>query len=287
MKIKKVDDKPMVIHTKKIAKLHTHEPKKASIKASNIYTVDRSPKIKGSKIATTENKKFRRSTIHPVDNAKNGMFRQYRAALKESKQSIKTKNSSIKVAGAAGAQTALSQMEGGEEVRDAANIAYVATRPVTGTASRGAELFRRKALAEKRKRIKKVEAGKKLAKKTAKETAKTAAKEAPKDTAKAAAKEGAKVGTTVAGTAAGAETGPYAPLIGIAVGKAVGDKIDKMDAQRNSRNRKIKFFLDKMKAEGEQQDSFAKLVKDLFVNKMALSIKKIMVAVGGFLLVLV
>ena len=166
-----------------------------------------------------------------------------------------------------------------------------ATRPVTGTASRGAELFRRKALAEKRKRIKKVEAGKKLAKKTAKETAKTAAKEAPKDTAKAAAKEGAKVaakvGTTVAGTAAGAETGPYAPLIGIAVGKAVGDKIDKMDAQRNSRNRKIKFFLDKMKAEGEQQDSFAKLVKDLFVNKMALSIKKIMVAVGGFLLVLV
>ena len=107
MKIKKVDDKPMVIHTKKKAKLHTHEPKKASIKASNIYTVDRSPKIKGSKIATTENKKFRRSTIHPVKKAKKGMFRQYRAALKESKQSIKTKNSSIKVAGAAGAQTAL------------------------------------------------------------------------------------------------------------------------------------------------------------------------------------
>ena len=50
MKIKKVDDKPMVIHT--------HEPKKASIKAANIYTVDRSPKIKGAKIATTENKKF-------------------------------------------------------------------------------------------------------------------------------------------------------------------------------------------------------------------------------------
>ena len=61
------------------------------------------------------------------------------------------------------------------------------------------------------------------------------------------------MGTTVAGTAAGAETGPYAPLIGIAVGKAVGDKIDKMDAQRNSRNRKIKFFLDKMKAEGNSR----------------------------------
>lgn len=38
--------------------IHTHEPKKASIRAANIYTVDRSPKIKGAKIATTENKKF-------------------------------------------------------------------------------------------------------------------------------------------------------------------------------------------------------------------------------------
>ena len=28
LKIQKVDDKPMVIHTKKKAKLHTHEPKK-------------------------------------------------------------------------------------------------------------------------------------------------------------------------------------------------------------------------------------------------------------------
>ena len=32
MKIKKVDDKHMVNHTKKKAKIHTHEPKKASIK---------------------------------------------------------------------------------------------------------------------------------------------------------------------------------------------------------------------------------------------------------------
>lgn len=32
MKIKKVDDKPMVIHTKQKAEIHTHEPKKASIK---------------------------------------------------------------------------------------------------------------------------------------------------------------------------------------------------------------------------------------------------------------
>jgi hypothetical protein len=41
LKIKKVDDKPMVIYTKQKAKIHTHEPKQSSIKGSNIYTVDR------------------------------------------------------------------------------------------------------------------------------------------------------------------------------------------------------------------------------------------------------
>lgn len=43
MKIKKVDDKPLVIHTKQKAKLHKHEPKQASIKGSNIYNVDKDP----------------------------------------------------------------------------------------------------------------------------------------------------------------------------------------------------------------------------------------------------
>lgn len=48
MKIKKVDDKPMVIHTKEKAKIHSHEPKGARIKGSNIYTVERGPKIAGA-----------------------------------------------------------------------------------------------------------------------------------------------------------------------------------------------------------------------------------------------
>ena len=64
MKIKKVDDKPMVIHTKKKAKIHMHEPKKAKIKGSNIYTVQRGPKIASAKINDTGKKKsYRKSTI--------------------------------------------------------------------------------------------------------------------------------------------------------------------------------------------------------------------------------
>lgn len=34
MKIKKVDDKPMVIHTKKKAKIHTHDTKAAKIRTT-------------------------------------------------------------------------------------------------------------------------------------------------------------------------------------------------------------------------------------------------------------
>ena len=50
MKIRKVDDKPMVIHTKEKAKIHAHEPKGAKIKGSNIYTVERGPKTAGARL---------------------------------------------------------------------------------------------------------------------------------------------------------------------------------------------------------------------------------------------
>ena len=50
MKIRKVDDKPMVIHTKEKAKIHAYEPKGAKIKGSNIYTVERGPKTAGASI---------------------------------------------------------------------------------------------------------------------------------------------------------------------------------------------------------------------------------------------
>lgn len=67
MKIKKVDDKPMVIHTKEKAKIHSHEPKGARIKGSNIYTVERGPKIAGAKAAETTGKKsYRKSTVHAL-----------------------------------------------------------------------------------------------------------------------------------------------------------------------------------------------------------------------------
>lgn len=281
MKIKKVDDKPMVIHTKQKAKIHTHEPKQASIKGSNIYTVDRDPmKKKGSEGI------YRKSTVHKV--SKDGKLAMLRNSMKNANQSIKVNNHSLRNAGMVGGKVATDQIDGGQEIQQASMIMYEASRPVTGTASRGAELFKRQVINRQKLKIKKVDAGKKIAKKgakdaakntakgTAKKVAKESSKKVAKETAKVVAKETskavAKTATTAVATTAGTSVSPgVGTVIGFAAGEVVGEsvayKMDEMDMKNNVRSRKIKFFLDKMKAQDEQTDSFAKLVKDIFVQK--------------------
>ena len=262
MKIKKVDDKPMVIHTKEKAKIHAHEPKGVKIKGSNIYTVERGSKIIGAKGADEKSNSYRKSTIHQSESKNKGLSR-FKRNYRESNTSIKTKNTNLHIAGRTGALAAgavTEQVEGGQEVSQAAYLAYEASRPVTGTASKGAALFRKKAAAEAKKRIKKVEAGKKLAKRTAKKAA--------KDTAKTTAKVATKTATKAAATAAGVS-------------------IEVKDEKMTNRSRKIKFFLDKMKAQENQTDSVAKLVKDLIVRKAITWVKAAAPIVGLVLLLLV
>ena len=295
MKIRKVDDKPMVIHTKEKAKIHAHEPKGAKIKGSNIYTVERGPKTAGAKVTDTDRKKsYRKSTIHQSEPKNKGLSR-FKQNLKESNTSIKTKNTNLHIAGRTGALVAgavTDQVEGGQEVSQAAYLAYEASQPVTGTASKGAALFRKKAAAEAKKRIKKVEAGKKLAKKTAKkaakDTAKTVAKETAKETAKTTAKVATKTATKAAATAAGTAVAPgVGTAIGMAAGYAAGVSIEVKDEKMTNRSRKIKFFLDKMKAQENQTDSVAKLVKDLIVRKAITWVKAAAPIIGLVLLLLV
>ena len=295
MKIKKVDDKPMVIHTKEKAKIHSHEPKGARIKGSNIYTVERGPKIAGAKAAETMGKKsYRKSTVYQVNVKEKGLSR-FKRNVREANTSIKTKNTNLHIAGRTGALTAgavTEQMEGGQEVSQAAYLAYEASRPVTGTASKGAALFRKKAAAKAKKRIKKVEAGKKLAKKTAKkaakDTAKAVAKETAKETAKTTAKVVTKTATKAAATAAGTAVAPgVGTAIGMAAGYAAGVSIEVKDEKMTNRSRKIKFFLDKMKAQENQTDSVAKLVKDLIVRKAITWVKAAAPIIGLVLLLLV
>ena len=253
----------MVIHTKEKAEIHSHEPKKAEINGSNIYTVQRDPRIASTKVNDNTDKKkiYRKSTVHQAEKKEKGLSK-FKRNIRESKTSIKTKNTNLHIAGRPGALAAgavTEQVEGGQEVSQAAYLAYEVSRPVTGTASRGASLFRKKAVAEAKKRIKKVEAGKKLAKKTVKKAASNTAKTAVKETAKETAKTTAKVAT----------------------------KTTAKDAKMANRSRKIKFFLDKMKAQENQTDSVAKLVKDLIVRKAVLWVKAAAPVIGLVLLLLV
>ncbi len=265
LKIKKVDDKPMVIHTKQKAKIHTHKPKQTSIKGSNIYTVERDPTKK-----STGSGNYRKSTVHQVQ--KEGLISKYRKNIKQSSQSIKVKDSSLRNAGMVGAKVATDQLEGGQELQQASMIMYETSKPVTGTASRGAELFKRQVFKNQKLKIKKVDAGKRIAKRGAKNTAQKVAKESAKAVAKETSKVVAKTVTTTAATAAGTTVAPgVGTAIGLVAGEVVGEavayKMDQQDMANNVRSRKIKFFLDKMKAQDEQRDSFAKLVKDIFVQK--------------------
>jgi cell wall-associated NlpC family hydrolase len=321
LKIKKVDDKPIIIHTKEKAKIHSQEPKTASIKGSNIYTIDRKPKKKKAAVSEKpakvrnifdyikgkDKQAYRKSTKHGTDSTRENGISRFRRTVSESSQSVKLKETNLHVAGrigAAGVKAATDQMEGGQEVQQAAYFAYEATTPVTGTVSKGAALFRKKSAEAKKRKIKKVEAGKKLGKNTAKkpaiktakntaekpatETAKNTAKETAKETAKTVAKKTAKTAVTAAASTAGTAAAPGAgTAIGIAAGYASGVAIEAKDTQISNRNRKIKFFLDKMKADENQQDSIVKLTKDLVTRRAVLWVKTVAPIAGMVLLLLV
>lgn len=312
MNIKKADDKPMVIHTKEKAKLHVHTPKGAGIKGHNVYTIDRTPKIKGSMVkpgidGNPGKGTFRKSTVHQNKRRSRNPLSMYQNKRKDSSRSVKvgnagiknqgvrnkeTKGSGIRNAGITGVGIAADQLEGGGEVRESAMIASTMAHPVIGIASKGAVLFHKKVLEERKSRIKKVETGRRIGRKqvrdtasaTARKLAKDAAKKAAKETAGEAVKETAK--RTAKVTTKAVATAATGPLIGMAAGEVAGIKMDMADVKRSNRNRKLRFFMDKMKAQDHQNDSVVKLVKDLVFRRASIVIKYVIKYVGTALLAL-
>ena len=270
MKIKRADDKPMVIHTKAKAKIHAHATKASAIKGSNVYTVERKPKLAGRDIVgkSFENAtrripgqhKYRRSTVHAV--RREGMIAGFQRQYRESRESIKIKDQKLHIAeaiGKEGAKAAVSQLDGGQEVQQASGIAYELSRPAVGSASKGAALFKRQVAEKRKNRIKKVDAGKRFLRHSSRKQASEAVKTATKENAK----------TTAKTTAVGSAGAPAGKVTGYTAGKTVGAKIERDDRIRTNRIRKIKFFLDKTKDEDHQKDSVFKLVKDLVARRIS------------------
>lgn len=304
MNIKKVDDKSMVIHTKEKAKLHVKREPEAKIKGRNILVVEKGPKIAGadkgikadSKNAAMKAKSNAKKEVRKAVQKENAMYAGRQKSKQDSKKDVSKKNGTTKGAASVGAMAALDQMDGGNEVYESYMVARTISAPAESAADAGRRLYRSQAARAKAKKIKKVQAGKKIGKKTAKDiakyTAKKAAKETAKETAKTVAKEGAKAtakaATTAATTTAGTAVSPgLGTAIGMAAGYATGVAIDYKDMQATNRNRKLKFFLDKLNAEEQQKDSFAKLVKDLVLSRVSMMVKAAAPIVGLVLLVLV
>ena len=300
----------MVIHTKEKTKLHIKQEPETKIKGRNVLVVDKSPKIAGmdKDDKTVIKKSSAKEAVKKSMQKEKGVYAQVQRAKQDREKAIGKKNSTAKAVASAGAMTALDQMDGGNEVYESYQVARTLSAPAESAADAGRRLYRSQVAKAQAKKIKKVQSGKKIGKKavkdsatktakyTAKKVAKEAAKETAKETAKIAAKETAKatakVVTTTATTTAGTAISPgVGTAIGLAagsvVGYAAGVEMDYKDMKATSRARKLKFFLDKMNAEEQQKDSFAKLVKDLVVGKVSMMIKAAAPIIGLVLLLLV
>lgn len=321
MNIKKVDDKPMVIHTKEKTKLHVKTAPETKIKAGNVLTVERTPKFAGAereakadnmdkrmsalkvKFATKDSNgkadaekrlsdkrgqsaqsssvksKSVKEDIKKSMQKENSKYAQFEKSKQDREKAIgKKKGSTVSTLASVGAKTSLDQMEGGSEVYESYMVARNLSRPVDSATDAGRRLYRTQAAKAKEKRIKKVQAGKKISKKAAKDSAAKAAKETSKTAAKATA--------ATAGTAAGtATTGVGGVLIGAAAGEAVGIAMDKKDVKNSTRNRMIQPFVAKLRQE-ENQDSIGKALKDIALMRFSMAAKYIIRYVGLFLLAL-
>lgn len=321
MNIKKVDDKPMVIHTKEKTKLHVKTAPETKIKAGNVLTVERTPKFAGAeREAKADNMDKRKSALKVKSATKNSKgkadaekrlsdkrgqsaqsssvksksvkedikkfmqkenskYAQFEKSKQDREKTIGKKNgSTVSTLASVGAKNSLDQMEGGSEVYESYMVARNLSRPVESATDAGRRLYRTQAAKAKEKRIKKVQAGKKISKKAAKDSAAKAAKKTAKTAAKATA--------ATAGTAAGtATTGVGGVLIGAAAGEAVGIAMDKKDVKNSTRNRMIQFFVAKLRQE-ENQDSIGKALKDIALMRFSMAAKYIIRYVGLFLLAL-
>lgn len=229
-----MDDKPMVIHTKEKTKLHIKQEPEAKIKGRNVLVVDKTPNAAGVDKEVIK-KSSAKEAVKKSMQKENEKYAQVRKAKQDREKAIGKKNETVKMVASAGAMAALDQMEGGNEVYESYQVARTLLAPAESAADAGRRLYRSQVAKAQAKKIKKVQAGKKIGKKTVrdsaaktakytvKKVAKEAAKETAKETAKIAAKETAKATAKVVTTTATTTAGTAISLgVGTAIGLAAG-----------------------------------------------------------------
>ena len=128
MKIKTVDEKPMVIHQKKNPRLHLYKGIKAvrHKKAANTVRISRKSGGKAK-----EKEKVSAGTGE-------------RGWKERADSSIKVKNQRLKTFASAGARYGMKQVEGGEEAVESADVMMAVSSPVVSVSDKATALYRRR-----------------------------------------------------------------------------------------------------------------------------------------------
>lgn len=325
MKIKKVNEKLMVIHTKEKPKIHVKATPEAKVKGRKVLTIQRGLKITKGRSAVkafssqkskrkvievkvqtvrksigTDKESFSGKTADSLERrpsarkeeqqpvkGEGSLYNQYRKSKKDRADIIGNKSGSVKMAGAIGTKAALDQMEGGSEVYDAYMVMGSMAKPATNIFDAGKRLYRSQATKAKENQMKKIESGKRIGKKAVKDSSIKSAKESAKAAAKKTVKKTAKKAgkATAKVTTTTVATGLGGVLVGAVSGEAAGIALDKRDIKNSTRNRMIQLFAAKFRQE-DNQDSIGKALKDVVMMRFFMLQKYLMRYVGGFLLVL-
>lgn len=194
--------------------------------------------------------------------------------------STRTKNN-IRVMRKEAESKILDNIEGGENIEETFEVTRMVMKPLKGVVNEGNRI-RKKAKVSKiqkevvgsRLRKRAVNKGRELAKKSGRKAVKKTSKKMAKDTSRKVAKESTKIATKAGTAVVGSVAGPEGTLVGMAAGEAAGMKIDNTFYKAEQRSRMMKFFMDKLKPNEEQNDSLFKLVGIMVRNKMTFIIKR-------------
>ena len=171
MQIKRVDDKPMVIHVKEKPKLHTKGKREAQLKGRAVLTITKGPRMCGDKPPAFKSESSRgRLGIRSSITGQRQTTATPPLKIRPLGERVTDKRHGrlLKTAGAAGARKALSNMEGGEEVFEAGLLAEAATRPARRIAGLNRSEYRRNRIQQRQKKnIKQVKFGSSIQKREA------------------------------------------------------------------------------------------------------------------------
>lgn len=194
--------------------------------------------------------------------------------------STRTKNN-VRVMRKVAESKIIDNIEGGENIEGALEASEMAVRPIKGIVNEGNRIRKKAQVSKLQKEVvgsklrkRAVNKGRELAKKSGRKAVKKTSKKMAKDTSRKVAKESSKIATKAGTAVAGSVAGPEGTLIGIAAGETAGMKIDNTFYKAEQRSRMMKFFMDKLKPNEEQNDSLFKLVGSMVRTKMTFMIKR-------------